>query len=103
MKEGMYSLRSLFLPEVSVGFLGAMVVVVLGLCVLSGRYGYIQHLHNVLGKRAGQASEPVKILHIQHSTTHYTSNIEDIETKQIALSFTYPNSMFARTTLATSK
>jgi hypothetical protein len=50
---------------------------------------------NVLGKRAGQASEPVKILHILHSTTHYTSNIEDIETKQIALSFTYPNSMFA--------
>jgi hypothetical protein len=61
------------------------------------------HTHNVLGKRAGQASEPVKILHIQHSITHYTSNIEDIETKQIALSFTYPNSMFARTTLATSE
>jgi hypothetical protein len=46
MKEGMYSLRSLFLPDVSVGFLGAMVVVVLGLCVSSGRYGYIQHLHS---------------------------------------------------------
>jgi hypothetical protein len=59
--------------------------------------------YNVLGKRAGQASEPVKILHILHSTTHYTSNIEDIETKQIALSFTYPNNMFARTTLATSE
>jgi hypothetical protein len=60
-------------------------------------------MRNVLGKRAGQASEPVKILHIQHLITHYTSNIEDIETKQIALSFTYPNSMFARTTLATSE
>jgi hypothetical protein len=58
---------------------------------------------NVLGKRAGQASEPVKILHTLHSTTHYTSNIEDIETKQIALSSTYPNSMFARATLATSE
>jgi len=40
---------------------------------------------NVLGKRAGQASEPVKILHILPSTINYTSNIEDIETKQIAL------------------
>jgi hypothetical protein len=59
--------------------------------------------YNVLGKRAGQASEPVKILHIQHLTTYYISNIEDIETKQIALSFTYPNSMFARTTLAISE
>jgi hypothetical protein len=70
----------------------------LTLAVLSRR-----STHNVLGKRAGQASEPVKILHILHLTTHYTSNIEDMETKQIALSFTYPNSMFARTTLAISK
>jgi hypothetical protein len=35
--------------------------------------------------------------------TQNTSNIEDIETKQIALSSTYPNSMFTRSTLATSK
>jgi hypothetical protein len=40
---------------------------------------------NVLGKRAGQASEPVKILHILPSTTDYTSKVEDIETKQIVL------------------
>lgn len=44
MKEGMYSLRSLFLPAVSVGFLGAMVavvvVVVVGLCVSSDTYPY---------------------------------------------------------------
>jgi hypothetical protein len=50
---------------------------------------------NVLSKRVSQASEYVKILHILHSTTHYTSNIEDIETKQIILLFIYPNSMFA--------
>jgi hypothetical protein len=59
--------------------------------------------YNVLGKRAGQASEPVKILHILHSMSHNINNIRDIETKQIAFSFAYPNSMFARTTLATSK
>jgi hypothetical protein len=40
---------------------------------------------NVLGKRAGQASEPIKILHILPSTTDYTSKVEDIETKQIVL------------------
>jgi hypothetical protein len=40
---------------------------------------------NVLGKRAGQASEPVKILHILPSTTDYTSKVEDIEIKQIVL------------------
>jgi hypothetical protein len=38
---------------------------------------------NVLSKRAGQASEPVKILHILPSTTDYISKVEDIEIKQI--------------------
>ena len=51
--------------------------------------------YNVVHKRVGHTSEWVKILHILHSTTHHTSNIEDMETKQIALSSTYPNSMFA--------
>ena len=59
--------------------------------------------YNVLGKRAGQASEPVKILYILYSISHNINNIGDIETKQIAFSFAYPNSMFARTTLATSE
>jgi hypothetical protein len=59
--------------------------------------------NNVLGKRAGQASEPVKILHILYSISHNINNIGDIETKQITFSFAYPNSMFARTTLATSE
>ena len=58
---------------------------------------------NVLGKRAGQASEPVKILYILYLISHNINNIGDIETKQIAFSFAYPNSMFARTTLATSE
>jgi hypothetical protein len=66
-------------------------------------HGWIYSRYNVLGKRAGQASEPVKILHILHSMSHNINNIRDIETKQIAFSFAYPNSMFARTTLATSK
>jgi hypothetical protein len=58
---------------------------------------------NVLGKRDDHASGMIKILHIPPSTINYTSNIEDIETKPIAFSFAYPNSMFARTTLATSE
>jgi hypothetical protein len=40
---------------------------------------------NVVHKRVGHTSEWVKILHILPSTINYTSNIEDIETKQIAL------------------
>jgi hypothetical protein len=49
------------------------------------------------------ASEPVKVLHILDSTIYYTSNIEDVETKQIAFSSKYSNSMFARAILATSE
>jgi hypothetical protein len=45
----------------------------------------------------------IKILDTWPLTIDYTSNIGDIETKQIAFSFTYPNSMFARTILTTSK
>jgi hypothetical protein len=40
---------------------------------------------NVVHKRVGHTSEWVKILHILPSTINCTSNIEDIETKQIAL------------------
>jgi hypothetical protein len=54
----------------------------------------LQYCSNVLGKRAGQASELVKILYILYSTTYYTNNIEDIEIKQIILLFIYFNSMF---------
>jgi hypothetical protein len=59
--------------------------------------------NNVLHKRVDHTSEWIKILYISYSMTQNTSNIEDIETKQIALSSTYPNSVFARSTLATSK
>jgi len=38
---------------------------------------------NVLHKRAGHTSEPVKILDTLSSTTNYTTNIEDIETNKL--------------------
>jgi hypothetical protein len=56
---------------------------------------------NVLGKRAGQASEPVKISPTLPSTINYRSNIGDIETKQLVLQTTELNSMSNFTTLAT--
>jgi hypothetical protein len=57
--------------------------------------------YNVLGKRAGQASEPVKISPTLPSTINYRSNIGDIETKQLVLQTTELNSMSNFTTLAT--
>jgi hypothetical protein len=56
---------------------------------------------NVLGKRAGQASEPVKISPTLPSTINYRSDIGDIETKQLVLQTTELNSMSNFTTLAT--
>jgi hypothetical protein len=56
---------------------------------------------NVLGKRAGQASEPVKISPTLPSTINYRSNIRDIETKQLILQIIELNSMSNFTTLAT--
>jgi hypothetical protein len=56
---------------------------------------------NVLGKRAGQASEPVKISPTLPSTINYRSNIGDIETKQLVLQITELNSISNFTTLAT--
>ena len=50
---------------------------------------------NVLGKRDDHASEMIKILDALPLTTNYTNKNGDIDTKQIALSFTYSNSMFA--------
>ena len=50
---------------------------------------------NVLGKRDDHTSEMIKILDTLPLTTNYTSNFRDIGIKQIALSFTYFNSMFA--------
>jgi hypothetical protein len=50
-------------------------------------------MDNVVHKRVGHTSEWVKILHILPSTINYTSNIEDIETKQIALQTTCPSIM----------
>ena len=38
---------------------------------------------NVLHKRAGHTSEPVKILDTLSLTTNYTTNIEDIETNKL--------------------
>jgi hypothetical protein len=57
--------------------------------------------YNVLGKRAGQASEPVKISPTLPSTINYRSDIGDIETKQLVLQTTELNSMSNFTTLAT--
>jgi hypothetical protein len=59
------------------------------------------YVHNVLGKRAGQASEPVKISPTLPSTINYRSNIGDIETKQLVLQTTELNIMSNFTTLAT--
>jgi hypothetical protein len=42
--------------------------------------------HNVLGKRAGQASEPVKISHIQHLTTHYITYLASEPVRQASRS-----------------
>ena len=50
---------------------------------------------NVLSKRDDHASEMIKILDALPLTTNYTNKNGDIDTKQIALSFTYSNSMFA--------
>jgi hypothetical protein len=59
------------------------------------------NVDNVLGKRAGQASEPVKISPTLPSTINYRSNIGDIETKQLVLQTTELNIMSNFTTLAT--
>jgi hypothetical protein len=42
-------------------------------------------MHNVLGKRAGHASEWVKISPTLTSTVNYTSKIKDIGKKQVVL------------------
>jgi hypothetical protein len=60
-----------------------------------------QKIDNVLGKRAGQASKPVKISPTLPSTINYRSNIRDIEIKQLVLQTTELNSMSNFTILAT--
>jgi hypothetical protein len=66
-----------------------------------GSWGSEVSSNNVLGKRAGQASEPVKISPTLPSTINYRSNIGEIETKQLVLQTTELNSMSNFTILAT--
>jgi hypothetical protein len=56
---------------------------------------------NVLGKRADQASERIKIWYSLPFIINYTSDIRDIEIKQLILQTTELNSMSNFTTLAT--